>query len=120
MGYPGSCYNTYVWSNSPLYQKLSENSENQILKIHYILGDSAYSLIDYLLKLYRSNFIMQSKQKHFNTILSSTRVIIEQTFRYLKGRLRRLKGIESLDYALVSHTAVTSAVLYNVCKALGN
>lgn len=59
---------------------------------------------------------MQPKQKHFNTVLSSTRVIIEQNFGYLKERFRRLKLIESLDYVLVSHTAVATAVLYNICK----
>jgi len=63
---------------------------------------------------------MQPKQKHFNTVLSSTRVIIEQTFGYLKGRFRRLKEIESLDYTLVSHTAVAAAVLPNICKTSGN
>jgi len=120
VGYHGSCHDAYVWSNSPLYQKLSENSENLIPKNHYILGDSAYPLTDYLLKPYRNNCLMQPKQKHFNTVLSSTRVIIEQTFGYLKGRFRRLQGIESLDYALVSHTAVAAAVLHNIFKASGN
>jgi len=117
VGYPGSCHDAYVWSNSPLYQKLSENSEILIPKN---FGDSAYPLTDYLIKPYRNNCLMQPKQKHFNTVLSSTRVIIEQTFGYLKGRFRRWKGIESLDYTLVSHTAVTAAVLHNICKNSGN
>jgi len=53
VGYPGSCHDAYVW---PLYQKLSENSDILIPKNHYILGDSAYPLTDYLIKPYRNNW----------------------------------------------------------------
>lgn len=89
------------------------------MSITYILGDSAYPLKKYLMKPYRRSILMPPEQKFFYTVLSSSRTCIEQVFRSLKGRFRRLKGIESTDITLISKITVTCCILHNLCAKQG-
>jgi len=52
----------------------------------------------------------------FNTILGSSRVVIEQAFGSLKGRFRRLKGIETLCVEAVSETVIAACIIHNMCS----
>lgn len=52
-------------------------------------------------------------------VLSSSRTCTEQAFGSLKGRFRRLKGIESTDITLDSKITVTCCILNNLCVKQG-
>ncbi|XP_015376078.1 PREDICTED: putative nuclease HARBI1 [Diuraphis noxia] len=119
VGFPGSCHDAFVFSNSPLYQALEDNPRLLLPNEHYILGDSAYPLKKYLMKPYRRSILMSPEQKFFNTVLSSSRTCIEQAFGSLKGRFRRLKGIESTDITFISKTTVACCILHNLCAKQG-
>ena len=64
---------------------------------------------------YRDNGHLTERQKNFNVVLSSTRVVIEQAFGLLKGRFRRLKYLDMSDLTLVSHVITTACILHNIC-----
>lgn len=67
VGFPRSCHDAFVFSNSPLYQALEDNPRLLLPNEHYILGDSAYPLKKYLMKPYRRSILMPPEQKIFNT-----------------------------------------------------
>ncbi|KAK9729885.1 DDE superfamily endonuclease [Popillia japonica] len=75
IGFPGSTHDARVFKNSTLYEKL-QNSINDF----YILGDSAYPILPYLMIPYKDNGHLRPAQKHFNKKISSARVFIEHTF----------------------------------------
>lgn len=50
---------------------------------------------------------------HDNTKLSSIRSIIEQTFGLLKGKFRRLKYMDIVDFNLGKKTIAAACVLHN-------
>ncbi|GFS17661.1 Harbi1_0 protein [Elysia marginata] len=77
-----------VFFNSPLRQKL----ENRLLPQNYhLLGNSAYPLQRYLMAPFCINGYLTMLEKKYNSAQSSTRVDIQQAFRLLKGKFRRLK-----------------------------
>ena len=62
--------------------------------MQHIIGDSAFELSMHMLVPYRGTNLNR-RQIKFNTVLSKTRVVIENAFGLLKGRFRRLKYIDS-------------------------
>lgn len=57
---------------------------------------------------------LTDQQKNFNKKLSHCRVVIENSFAYLKGRFRRLKYIETV--LLV----VSGCIMHNICILNGD
>ena len=74
-----------VFRNSPLYGKGPE-----LCFGGHLLGDLAYPCLGWLLVPYQEFGNLTKKQKHFNFVLSSTRLVVERSFRLLKGRFQRL------------------------------
>ncbi len=95
----GSVHDARVLRVSQLGHKL-ESSEIGQSKFH-ILGDSAYPLLPQLLVPYRDNGHLLPTQVMYNSIHAETRAIIERSFARLKGKMRRLRGI---DCTLVSNS----------------
>jgi len=48
-------------------------------------------------------------------VLSSTHVVIEQTFGLLKGRFRWLKYLDMLDIKLAAEVVAAACILHNLC-----
>lgn len=115
VGWPGSAHDARVWKNSPIYDRLKTSGHMLLPSNAHILGDSAYPCDTFIMCPFRDNGHLTSKQKHFNAVLSSTRVIIEQAFGCLKGRFRRLKFLDMLDLKLASKVIATACVLHNLC-----
>ena len=88
----GSVHDARVLRVSPLGAKLI-NGEIGDAKFH-ILGDSAYPLLPHLLVPYRDNGHLSATQSRYNLLHSETRSVVERAFARLKGKLRRLKGLE--------------------------
>lgn len=112
IGYPGSCHDANVWKNSPIYRSILggqvELAENAI-----ILGDSAYPISKFLLTPYRDNGNLSREQKKFNYCLSSTRVLIEQSFGILKNKFRILDRLDTGCLKSVSEIVLACAILHN-------
>lgn len=88
----GSVHDARVLRVSSLGHQL-ENSTIGKPQFH-ILGDSAYPLLPQLLVPFRDNGHLTAVQTRYNSIHSETRSLIERSFARLKGKLRRLRGLE--------------------------
>ncbi|XP_067136333.1 putative nuclease HARBI1 [Centruroides vittatus] len=113
-GWPGSANDARVFRNSPLFKNMEEK-EDFIPSDCHILGDCAYPLNNKIMTPYRNNGHLTRKQKLFNTILSSTRVLIEQAFAHLFGRFRKLIYIYVRRREFVPDVIVAACVLHNLC-----
>uniref|UniRef100_A0A8W8P2C4 DDE Tnp4 domain-containing protein n=1 Tax=Magallana gigas TaxID=29159 RepID=A0A8W8P2C4_MAGGI len=109
-GWPGRVHDARVFQNSPLRQR------GPILcgQCH-LLGDGAYPCKRWLITPYRNRGHLTRDQIKFNQILSSTRVIIENSFGILKGRFRRLQFVEMNDISYVVKAIITACILHNIC-----
>lgn len=84
---------------------------------HHIFGDSRFQLSSYLLTLYKDYGRLTHTQRKYNTKHSQTRVVIENSFGWLKGRYRCLKYINA-DIEKITQIVKASCVLHNI--SLGN
>lgn len=51
----------------------------------------------------------------FNTRLSSTRVLIENSFGILKNRFRQLQKLEFVSVETICHFTMSCCVIHNLC-----
>lgn len=115
-GYPGSVHDSKIWNESPIYRHLT--SIKPLPRQMHILGDSAYPISNFLMKVYPTNEIRSDVEANFNRHLISTRQVIEQSFGRLKGKFRRLKNIEvrserNVKFIVVSACAIHNFILLN-------
>ena len=97
-GWPGSVHDTRVFSHSSIYKSCSDGtllpkSTKIIEEIDvplYLVGDSAYPLLTWLMKPFPHNSNLSQDQKNFNYHLSRARIVVENAFGLLKARWRRL------------------------------
>jgi len=115
VGWPGSAHDARIWKNSPIYARLQRGGPEILPPNAHVLGDSAYPCDTFLMCPYRDSGHLTTMQKRFNVVLSSSRVVIEQTFGLLKGRFRRLKFLDMSDLKLAAKVVVTACVLHNIC-----
>ncbi|XP_018367010.1 PREDICTED: putative nuclease HARBI1 [Trachymyrmex cornetzi] len=114
-GQPGSLHDARVLRKSPLYNSANEDREVIFPNGKFIIGDSAYPL-QWLVPPFRDNGHLTPLETEFNFIHSSTRMIVERAFGYLKGRFRRIKFFsEYRDLPFVTNTIVTACILHNLC-----
>lgn len=111
LGYPGSVHDARVFMESDTLNKCYELVENG----KYIIGDSAYPLVDFLLVPYKDNGFLTQNQKNFNKKLSSSRVYIEHTIGLLKQRFRILYHIKLRKIPLIYKIIKSCCVLHNLC-----
>jgi len=90
-GEPGSLHDARVLRRSFLYNAANENKEMLFPQNTFIIGDSAYPSLPWLVPPFRDNGHLTPQQTEFNYMLSSTRIVVEKTFGLLKGRFRRIK-----------------------------
>lgn len=107
--YPGSVHDSRVFKNSPLNVKLRSEPADHF----HLIGDSAYSLSNYVLVPFRDNGHLTSSEKKYNFVHSSTRVAIEHCFGLLKGKFRKLKFLDANKTSLVPVIIVSCCVLHN-------
>ncbi|KAJ8320878.1 hypothetical protein KUTeg_002465 [Tegillarca granosa] len=63
----------------------------------------------------RDNGHLSRQQRHFNTCLSTTRVVVERSFAALKGRFRRLQYIDTQAVRTAVDMILVCCILHNIC-----
>ncbi|XP_037931684.1 protein ALP1-like [Teleopsis dalmanni] len=85
VGHPGSCHDSWVLQNSPIYMRLPSKCGE-----YYLLADSAYPCTQHIITPYKDNGRLTRAQNNFNRKLGSGRILIENAFGILKQRFRQL------------------------------
>lgn len=127
VGWPGSVHDARVFVNSSLFKDGDRGVlfPNQMVKYHHvdvpllIIGDSAYPLLEWLMKPYSDTGRLTSQQLNFNYQLSRARNVSENAFGRLKARWRCLlkRNDSSLENVCVQVAACCT--LHNICETFG-
>ena len=105
-----------MFGRTILSHELKQHPEQWVPGGTYIIADSAYPLRTYLIKAFPHHGILGHQEKHFNKILSSTRMIVEQAFGLLKGRWRiLLNELYCRDLERIVRVIHACCILHNFC-----
>ncbi|XP_043222665.1 putative nuclease HARBI1 [Amphibalanus amphitrite] len=125
VGWPGSVHDSRIFRNSSLGKRLME--ENFLDRGKFLIADAAFQLQPWLMTPFRENQnylnpdpVNNRKKKHFNKVLSSTRVKVEHGFGLLKARFRRLTYVEIKSVEKATKIVVACCVLHNLSMQLGD
>ena len=94
IGWPRSVHDARVLAHSSLYEKaigdkLLPSSSRSIAGESvplFILGDSAYPLMTWLMKSFPHNCMLSDQQKTYNYRTSRAHIVVENSYGRLKGR----------------------------------
>jgi len=117
IGWPGSVHDTRVFSNSPIYKKGNDGTlfPKSVLPINgrdvpiVVLGDSAYPLLNWLMKPFPHG-TTDSHQHNFNYSLSRARMTVENPFGRLKNQMEM--WVKEIRCSHKEHTNYSSCMLY--------
>lgn len=110
-GNPGSTHDATVLRSSDLFSNCNE----KIPQGYYLMGDSAFPLLRWLVTPFRDHGNLSRQQKLFNKTHSKCRDVIERAFGLLKCRFRRLFRFEVLDMTVLVNSVLAACVLHNIC-----
>ena len=124
IGWPGSVHDARVLANSALYKKVTggELLQGEEIQLQgqtlgtFVIGDSAYPFLPWLVKPFLFSSSLNSQQKKFNYKLSQARVVVEIAFGCLKARWHRLSKQIDIHIDNVPHIIAACCVLHNVCE----
>lgn len=111
-GVPGKIHDSRVFSMSFISEKIRTLTNNGY---YHLLGDSAYTLREWLITPYRDYGNLTRQQKNHNKKFSATRVKIENTFGLLKSRFRQLQRLEFQAVLKSAKFIVACCTLHNLC-----
>jgi DDE superfamily endonuclease len=111
VGAEGSAADGNVWARCTAQQHIAAT----IPPHHYILADSAYPSLPWLVVPYKEIVALTSQQKRFNRSLSSSRVAVEITFGKTKARWRCLNGLRWRHLQDARYVAWSCCILHNWC-----
>lgn len=116
-GEPGSLHDSRVLRKSPLYKTASTDRAMLFPDKTFLLGDSGYPSLPWLVPPYKDNGHLSAQQTEFNYMISSTRISVERAFFcQLKGRFRRIKFFsEYRELPFITNTIVAACILHNYC-----
>ncbi|KAB5553829.1 hypothetical protein PHYPO_G00043210 [Pangasianodon hypophthalmus] len=81
-----------------------------------VLGDTAYPLLEWLMKAYTPSPSLTPQQNSFNIYLSDARAPMEIAFGRLKARWRVLLKRSDFHYTFSPYVAITCCALHNFCE----
>ena len=124
VGWPGSMHDAQVFTNSSLYRKANNGEllQGNTLPVRggnipiFLIGDSAYPLLPWLLKPFPFFISMLTDHKTYNYRLSRGWVIVEIAFGKLKARWRRLSKQIDMDISNVPNVILACCTLHNICE----
>lgn len=115
-GEPGSLHDSRILRRSPMYETASTNQIQLFPGETFLIGDSAYPSLPWLVPPYKDNGHLTPQQIEFNYMLSSTRMSVERAFGHLKGRFRRIKFFnEYRQMPFIINVVVAACILHNYC-----
>src|SRR4029434_2694863 len=83
---------------------------------HFLLGDPAYPLIDWIMEGYTHSPNITPEQESFNVYLSSARTTVEIAFGRLKLRWRVLMKRSDFHFSFTPKVIATCCALHNFCE----
>ncbi|GMH18088.1 hypothetical protein Nepgr_019929 [Nepenthes gracilis] len=113
IGWPGSMPDDQVLEKSALYQRASRG----LLKDVWIVGNSGYPLMDWVLVPYAHRNLTWS-QHAFNEKIGEAQRVVKQAFSRLKGRwscLQKRTEVKLQDLPIVLGAC---CVLHNICEMM--
>jgi len=117
VGLPGASHDSGILSRSAF----SRHAAATIPRHHFILGDSGYALLPWLLSPYEDmdhNEPLSEEAVAFNRAHASTRSIVERAFGALKSRWRKLHKMDMRKQRAVVTLIRCSFVLHNFVEML--
>lgn len=111
-GFPGSLHDARVLRKSSIFNKAQDPN---YFKEKFLIGDSAYPCLNWLVPPYKDFGHLMEEQKSFNYKLSSSRMVIENAYGVLKGRFRRLHHFDNLSINVVVNCIMAACTLHNIC-----
>ncbi|XP_036327230.1 protein ALP1-like [Rhagoletis pomonella] len=115
-GKPGSLHDFRVLRRSKLFHDAERYYEEMFSGSYFIIGDSAYPLMKWLVSPFKDYGNLTQIQRKFNEIHSSTRMVVENAFGLLKGRFRRLvEFTEQTDLKMITNIVASTCVVHNIC-----
>lgn len=119
-GWPGCAHDARVLRNSSLYMEAEAHVGQLFCQGNFIVGDSAYPSLRWLVTVFKNNGHLTEEQTRFNVMLSRERQIVERTIGHLKCRFRRLQGIFIFDVAAIAKIIYAACILHNMCVMSGD
>ena len=125
IGWPGSVHDACVFAHSSLYKKATvgsilngANVQIQSQDISpFLIGDSAYSLLPWLMKPFPHNVTLSDPEKRFNYIpLIKGSIVVENAFGRLKARWRRLLKQNEMSVRNVPSVIHACCILHNMLE----
>ena len=128
VGWPGSCNDACNLANSTVFAKgeagdLVPDRKQRVAGVDVpiaILGDPAYPLLPWLMKLYTATGALTREQRRLNYQLSRARVVVECAFGHLKGRWRSLMKRNDTDVSFMPTLVSACCILHNLCEVHGD
>lgn len=115
-GEPGSLHDARVLRRFFFYNAANDNKEMLFSQNTFIIGDSAYPSLPWLVPPFRDNGHLTPQQTEFNYMLSSTKVAVEKAFGMLKGRFRRIKFFTEYRHInFITDVVIAAYILHNYC-----
>lgn len=116
-GEPGSLHDGRILRRSNLYARSMQNQAANFPNESFLIGDSAYPMKDWLVFPFkRVGPRLTRRQKDFNFLLSSTRMIVENAFGAMKNRFRRLLHFtEQVKIPFIVNLIACGCILHNIC-----
>ncbi|XP_054923974.1 uncharacterized protein [Dermacentor andersoni] len=113
IGFPGSVHDARVLRESTFFEEAAAKCGD-----FYILGDSAYPLLPWLMTPYKDNgSSFPTWKKKFTKFHSQQRVAIENCFGLLKQCFRRLYLVDAKTIMQCCLIVMGACVLHNMCNS---
>lgn len=112
-GEAGSQHDSRVFQKSKLFAVISD-----IIKLeeYFLVGDSAYSVLNWLVPPFKDNGTLTSRHRKFNKKISSVRICVEHSIGLLKSRFRRLlHEFENTNIEFIVRSVCVACVIHNIC-----
>ncbi|KAK3911041.1 Protein ANTAGONIST OF LIKE HETEROCHROMATIN PROTEIN 1, partial [Frankliniella fusca] len=114
VGEVGSLHDSRVFRRSPLYRKLIENENDEMLDVgQHIIGDKAYALMDCVMVPLRNVGNLTEEQRLYNYSLCKSRCRVEHAFGKAFGQWRRMKMLHTANLDIAVDHIVSCFVLHN-------
>lgn len=82
----------------------------------HLIGDAVYPLKKWLMKEFNQHLPLTHEQAHYNNILSSAKVVVENAFSRLKGRWRCLLKRNDFELTTIPNLVAACCILHNLCE----